>query len=498
MLASRDTCMGFFTFFKKRPQEHLPVLRFHNTLSGALEEFAPFFAREVKMYNCGPTPYDQQHIGNMVPPLLADLIRRTLALWGYKTKQVMNITDFGHLTGDNEGDPDQGDDKMTRGLKREGLAPTMKNMRTLAEKYTRIFFDDITLLGVDTARVTYPRASDYIPEQIALIQSLEQKGYAYRIYGGVYFDTAKFAGYGKLGNINMEGQEAGARVEENKEKKNPRDFVLWKTSDKLGWPSPWGKGFPGWHIECTAMIFALLGRQIDIHTGGIEHIPVHHNNEIAQAEAITGKQYVRYWLHNAHITVEGKKISKSLGNTVYVHNIVDRGLNPRALRYWFLTGHYRTQMNFTWEAIEGANQALLRLTRAFLEAGSTSAPDEPAAVEFKKSFYAALAHDLDTPRALALLWELVKDPVISPAAKRASMLLADRAFGLGLADARPSATIKVVEQSDLPADIQKMVQEREEARTTHDFAKADILRKAVEAAGYTLVDSPGGPEITKK
>ncbi|MDZ4226124.1 MAG: cysteine--tRNA ligase, partial [Patescibacteria group bacterium] len=363
--------MGFFSFFKK-PGEGLPPLKLHNTLLGTLEEFSPLSSSKVKMYNCGPTPYDRQHIGNMVPPVLADVLRRTLEAWGYKVTQVMNITDFGHLTGDNEGNPDEGEDKMTRGLAREGLKPTMANMRKLAEKYAGLFFEDVELLGVDTKRVAYPRASDYIPEQIALIKTLVQKGYAYEIADGVYYDTVRFKGYGKLGNINLEGQRTGVRVAEKADKKNPHDFVLWKKSEKMGWPSPWGKGFPGWHIECTAMIFKLLGKQIDIHTGGIEHVPVHHNNEIAQAEAATGKQFVTYWLHNAHITVEGKKISKSLGNTVYLTQIVDRGLNPRALRYWFLTGHYRTPMNFTWEAIEGADQALKRLTRAYLEAEMNS------------------------------------------------------------------------------------------------------------------------------
>ena len=495
--------MSIFSFFKKQPAQHLPPLMLHNTLSGKTEPFMPLFLHTVSMYNCGPTPYDQQHVGNLVPAILADIIRRTLELYGYKVKQAMNITDFGHLSGDNDGDPNIGDDKMTRGLKREGLTLTMANMRTLAEKYTGIFLADVAELGVNTKRVLYPRASDYIPEQIALIKSLEQKGYAYAIEDGIYYDTKKFKDYGKLGNVNLEGQQEGARVEENREKKNPRDFVLWKKSRGLGWPSPWGKGFPGWHIECTAMIFTLLGKQIDIHTGGIEHIPIHHNNEIAQAEAITGKQYVRYWLHNAHITIEGKKISKSLGNTIYLHNIVDRGFSPLAFRYWYLTGHYRTPTNFTWEAIEGANIALGRLRRAYLETGAkrVSAPlskNPGAADTFAADFYAALANDLDTPRALARVWELVKDTTVSPQEKCVGLLLADSVLGLGLSDARPSATIKVVEQSNLPPDIQILVQQREEARKEKDFEKADELRREIEAKGYEIQDYPDGPQISKQ
>lgn len=470
------------------PLKDGPKLRFHNTLSGQIEEFSPLSSREVKMYNCGPTPYDQQHIGNMVPPILADLIKRTLGAWGYNVKQVMNITDFGHLTGDNDGDPDSGDDKMTSGLKREGLTLTMKNMHVLAEKYTDLFLKDVAMLGIDTTKVQYPRASDYIPDQIALIKSLLEKSYAYELPGGIYYDTAKFKDYGKLGKINLAGEQVGARVEENKEKKNPRDFVLWKKSEKMGWQSPWGKGFPGWHIECTAMIFKLLGKQIDIHTGGIEHIPIHHNNEIAQAEAITGKQFVKYWLHNEHITLEGKKISKSLGNTVYLHSIVDRGLSPRAFRYWFLTGHYRTPMNFTWDAIEGADQALRRLTRAYLEAPKNTGDHE----EFLKSFYAAIANDLGTAQALALVWENIK------MLDQATLKKVDRILGLGFSEEQEVARLKVLAGSDLPEAVQNLLAEREVARKNKDFSKADELRKEIESKGFEIKDSGAGTTVTKK
>ena len=493
--------MGLFSFFKK-PGVGLPPLKLHNTLSNTLEEFTPLKSPAVKMYNCGPTPYDHQHIGNMVPPTLADLLRRTLEVWGYKVTQVMNITDFGHLTGDNEGDPDQGDDKMTKGLTREGLKPTMVNMRKLAEKYARLFFEDVELLGVDTKRVAYPRASDYIPEQIALIKTLVQKGYGYEIADGVYYDTTRFKGYGKLGNIHLEGQRAGVRVLEKAGKKNPHDFVLWKKSERMGWPSPWGKGFPGWHIECTAMIFKLLGKQIDIHTGGIEHIPIHHNNEIAQAEAATAKPYVKYWLHNAHITVEGKKIAKSLGNTVYVHNLVDRGLNPKALRYWFLTGHYRTPMNFTWEAIEGADQALKRLTRAYLEMAeiNSSAPRTGHLAEgevrrskqneFMEAFYTAIGNDLGTAQALALVWDNIKT------LDQATLKKVDRVLGLGFSEEKEAAKLKVLKASDIPEHVQNLLDEREVARKQKDFAHADQLRNDIETAGYTLKDTSEGPKIT--
>ncbi|HEY4510809.1 MAG TPA: cysteine--tRNA ligase, partial [Candidatus Paceibacterota bacterium] len=286
-------------------------LYLYNTLSGKIEEFSPLHSSRVRVYNCGPTAYDRQHIGNLFPPLVANILRRVMNLKGLRVQEINNITDFGHLS-EEEGS----EDKMTKGLRREGLSLTLSNMRLLAEKYAKLFFEDLPLFGINPKDVVYPRASDFLGEQIALIKTLHQKGYAYEAPDGVYFDTTKFKGYGKLGGIDVAGNRPGARVEINPHKKNPNDFALWKRDPKLGWESPWGLGFPGWHTECVAMIFTLLGKQIDIHMGGIDLRGVHHNNELAQAEAATGKQFVRYWMHNAHITVEGKKISKSLGNTI--------------------------------------------------------------------------------------------------------------------------------------------------------------------------------------
>ena len=288
-------------------------------------------------------------------------------------------------------------------------------------------------------------------------------------------------------------------MEKNKEKRNPHDFALWKLSKprekrQQEWDSPWGKGFPGWHVECTAMIFTVLGRQIDIHIGGIDLIPIHHNNEIAQAEAATGKQFVRYWLHNEFITIEGKKVSKSLGNTIYLSQLIDRGISPLALRYWYLTGHYRTPMNFTWEAVEGADQALTRLTRAYLELDPQKATADKA---FLKDFYDAVANDLDTPKALARVWELVKDATVPSAAKRASLAWADKILGLGFSEARPTAKLSVIPQSELPEEVQKLALEREKARSAKDFEQADTLRKNIEALGFSIKDTPEGPKISK-
>ncbi len=399
-----------FSFLKKSsPKQELPSLKLHNTLSGNLETFEPLSSK-VKMYNCGPTVYEQQHIGNLRGALLANTLKKTLEAFDYSVQHVSNITDVGHLTGDNSGDADTGEDRMEKSAAKQG-----KTAQEIAETITALYFADLDSLGIDRSNIQFPRATEYIEEQITLVKTLEEKGYAYTIDDGVYFDTAKFPTYGKLGAINLAGQKDGARVEENIEKKNQHDFALWKFSKpgekrQQEWPSPWGVGFPGWHIECTAMIFKLLGKQIDIHIGGIDLIPIHHNNEIAQAEAATGKQFVRYWMHNAFITIENKKVSKSLGNTIYLHNITERGYSPRALRYWYLTGHYRAPMNFTWDAIEGADTALKRLGRAFLEMpkedkNKGGTPHEA----FLKDFYAALAHDLDTPKAIARVWDLVKD-----------------------------------------------------------------------------------------
>ncbi len=472
----------------------LPPLRFTNTLSGEQEEFKPL-GGPVKMYNCGPTVYDRQHIGNLRPYVFADTLRRTLNTWGHPVEQVINITDVGHLTGDNVGDADIGEDKLEAAAARKG-----QSAQAIAEEVTGWWFDDLDALGIERKRITFPKATEYIGEIIALVKTLEQKGYAYRTPDGVYYDTAKFNGYGKLGKVNIAGQLAGARVEENPHKKNAHDFALWKLSKEhesrqQEWESPWGVGYPGWHIECTAMIFKLLGKQIDIHTGGVDHIPVHHNNEIAQAEVLTQKQYVRYWMHNEFITIEGKKISKSIGNTIYLYQITDRGYSPRALRYLYLTAHYRSPMNFTWAAIEAADQALLRLNRMYLELPPSGMPADE---KFAKGFYAALADDLDTPLAIARLWEAVRDPAMPPTVKRACLAIADEALGLGLALPRKQVKLEVIPLSQLPEEVTELIDEREQARLSKDFGIADDLRAKIERLGYTVKDSPEGPKVSKK
>ena len=468
-------------------------LYLHNTLSGKLELFQSINGT-VRMYNCGPTVYEEQHIGNLRGPLLANTLKKTLEACGYPVVHVSNITDVGHLTGDNLGDADTGEDRMEASAKKKGVSA-----HEIAATITKIYFNDLTELGIDLSQIKFAPATNYIPEQIALVKALEEKGYTYTIDDGVYFDTAKFTGYGKLGHINLAGQKDGARVEENLQKKNGHDFALWKLSKggeqrQQEWPSPWGVGFPGWHIECTAMIFTLLNKQIDIHLGGIDLIPIHHNNEIAQAEAATGKQFVRYWMHNEFITIDGKKVSKSLGNTVYLHNIIDRGLDARSLRYLYLTAHYRSPMNFTWDAIEGANTALKRLQRSFLELPKDGVVNE----KFLDEFYKFLLQDLDTPKALARVWDLIKEESVSPADKRASLVEADKIFGLGLNEPRTAAKLAVVEESDLPEDVQQLLDERTLARIAKNYQRSDELRIQIESLGYDLTDKANGQQVTKK
>lgn len=496
--------MGLFDFLKLK--NHKPAARkplhLFNTLTKKKEVFEPLSARYVKMYNCGPTVYDVQHIGNLRAAVFANVLRRTFVYNGYAVKQVVNYTDVGHLTGDNEGDADAGEDRMTKGLIREGKELTLKNMSALGKKYSKEYEKDIEKLNIDPKNITFTRASDYIGEQVALVEALEQKGYAYKTNDGIYYDTSKFPSYGTLGGIKLEDLKEGARVKTNKEKRNPTDFGLWKFNEKLGWETSFGKGFPGWHLECTAMIFAELGKQIDIHTGGIEHIPIHHNNEIAQAEAATGRApFVNYWLHNAHLTVEGTKIAKSVGNTIYLRNIIEREFNPLAYRYWLLTSHYRSPVNFTWQALEGAQTALTRLHKLFIE--ELGEKNGSLVQTYQKRFHEAVNDDLDTPKAVAVMWELVKDNTVSYPDKRATLLDFDKVLGFGLIEGSRKLKAmlrdeeKRVEVTKAPKEVQQLLEERNEARDSQNWEKADELRTEIEKQGYKIEDTEKGSELRK-
>ena len=497
--AAVEFYVGIMSFFVPSPGtvalRGAPVY-LHNTLSGEKELFTPQKETQVKMYNCGPTVYGPQHIGNLSMYVFVDILRRTLEYNEYKVKQVINFTDVGHLVSDE----DKGEDKMTKGLKREKKALTLENMKKLGKRYAELFLEDVKVLNIETEGVTFPYASDYIPAQIAMVKTLEEKGYAYRGKHGVYYDTSRFMDYGKLGNINLEGLREGARVEKVSDKKNPTDFLLWKLDKKLGWDSPWGKGFPGWHIECSAMSHSILGDQIDIHTGGIEHIPVHHNNEIAQSEAALGKKpFSRFWLHRAHLQIEGAKIAKSSGKTIYVTDIIKKGFHPLAFRYLLLGSNYRSNSSFTWESLAAAQQAFLRLRRmvdTLPEGGTTPAG-------YRTAFHERINDDLDTPGALATLWEMIKDKSVSEADMRAGILEFDRVLGLGLS--HPDDKAKELyekefgaEVSEIPKKIQKLLDEREGARKEKDWEKADTFRDRIEKAGFTIEDKETGPRVVRK
>ncbi|QSH39620.1 cysteine--tRNA ligase [Candidatus Kaiserbacteria bacterium] len=478
-----------------------PIL-FYNTLSRETETFKSLKEGKVRLYSCGPTVYDRGHIGNMRSYVLSDIIRRTLEYNGYEVQQVINITDVGHLTGDNEGDADTGEDRLEKAAANLG-----ESAQDIAKKYTELFFTDIQRLNIDTEKVEFPRATEYINEQIAMIQTLEDIGYAYKTSDGIYYDTSMFKDYGKLGGINTGALEEGARVEANKEKRNPTDFALWKFSSpdqqrQQEWESPWGIGFPGWHIECSAMSRALLGRQIDIHTGGIDHIPVHHNNEIAQSEVVNKKKFVNYWLHNAFINVEGRRMGKSIGNLISLDQVIDRGFSPLSYRYWLLTAHYRTPANFTWDALEGSHTALKKLHRYFVDELNVALGVVDS--KYKEQFHTFINSDLDTPKAIALVWELVKDDSVSVEDKRATLLDFDTVLGLGLNESDESM-VKLLHGggqklsvSDIPTNVKVIIDEREHAREQKDFKKADELREQLDAEGYEIEDTDEGPKLSKK
>lgn len=480
-----------------------PALSFYNSLGQEKQVFTMPAGQAVRMYNCGPTVYGTQHIGNLSAAVFADTLRRVLQYNGYEVRQTINITDFGHLTSD----ADEGEDKMAKGLQREGLALTMENMHALATKYTDAYLADIRALNIDTEQIQFPRASEHIAGEIAMIQTLMEKGYAYQISDGVYFDTARFPDYGELGNVRAQDLKAGVRVAEHSGKHHPHDFALWKMSDSLGWDSPWGKGFPGWHIECSAMARATLGEQIDIHTGGVEHLAIHHNNEIAQSEAVSGKRpFVRFWMHRAHIQIEGAKIAKSEGNVVYLSDVVARGFLPHALRYLFLGAHYRTPMSFSWESLAAAQTAFLRLCRAYDEAVAASPEStETAPEEYMQRFQERINDDLDTPGALAVVWDMLKSPSISKGALTVGLHSMDEVLGLGLAagDRAVRAAYEKefgvrVATADIPAHISEIIAEREAARKEKNWTRADELRAQLAAEGYTVEDGAEGPMVVKK
>jgi len=471
------------------------MLKFFNTLTKEKEDFSPIKGKKVCMYNCGPTVYDDVHIGNLRSFVFADVLRRTLEFNGLKVKQILNITDIGHLSGDG----DEGEDKMTRGLKREGKPITLKAMQELAEIYTKRFQNDLKELNIEKP-TKMPRASSHIKEDVKLIKKLEQKGFTYKTSAGIYFDTSKDRNYGKLGGLS-ENHEA--QIERNSEKRNGRDFALWKfsKSEGLGFKSPWGKGFPGWHIECSAMVLKYFSNfldsfgvnlridqdqsaVIDIHTGGMDLIPIHHNNEIAQSENATGKHFARYWLHNEFVTMGTDKMAKSEGNVFKLQDLKEKGIDPLSFRYWLLTAHYRSPISFSWEAIEAAQTAFEKIKNQIQSIKNKGKISEKYLSQFKE----AVNDDLNTPKAVAVLWEVLKDESLPAEDRKKTILEMDKVLGLGL------TTLKK-ESVTIPSEVRSLVEKREKARTQKIWPEADRLRKEIEAKGFEVKDTEKGPVV---
>jgi len=453
----------------------------YNTLTRQKETFSPLSENEVKMYTCGPTVYNYPHIGNYRAYIFADILKRVLIYNGYNVKHIMNLTDI--------------DDKTIRESKKEG-----KTLKDFTEFYAEEFYKDIERLNI--AKPTkFTKATDYIEQMVSIIEKLLEKGLAYKSPdGSVYFDIQKFGNYGKLSQIVIEAQKenASGRINTDEyDKDSAQDFALWKAWDEndgdVFWdPSTWlgtstslGKGRPGWHIECSAMSMSELGEELDIHTGGVDNMFPHHENEIAQSEGATGKHFVKYWLHNEWVLVDQKKMAKSANNFYTLRDLIEKGVHPLSYRFWLLMANYRSRVNFVWEAIEGAEVALKRLYRLFLDLGEASGTiDQTHKVKFLKY----LNDDLDTPRALTVLWDVLKDPNISNPDKRATILDFDTVLGLGF---------NKIKEEVVPEEVIKLLKERELARNAKDFKLSDELRDKIKALGFEVKDVDGGQKVSK-
>jgi cysteinyl-tRNA synthetase len=456
------------------------TLQLYDTYSRELREFQPLHPPEVGLYTCGPTVYDYAHIGNLRTYISEDILVRVLRFNGYAVKRVMNITDVGHLVSD----ADTGEDKMEKGSRRTG-----KSAWEIAEFYTQAFKEDMQRLNILEPTI-WCRATDHIPEQIAFIQCIEAKGYTYRTSDGIYFDTSRLPDYGYLARLDVEGLQAGVRVDMG-EKRNVTDFALWKFSPpdqrrQMEWDSPWGKGFPGWHIECSAMSARYLGTFFDIHCGGEDHISVHHPNEIAQTQACHGTHLANFWMHYYFLQLDDAKMAKSAGTFLRMQTLLDQGYDPLAYRFFCLSAHYRAKLNFTWESLDGAATALNRLRLAACEWGAPGDVDEG----YLDRFVEHINDDLNMPRAVALAWDLAKSD-LAASTKKATLLEFDKIMGLRLAEWQPKEEI-------VPDEIVALIQQRQQARKEKRWNDADALRDQVTAAGYEIEDTPQGPKVKSR
>ncbi len=459
---------------------------FYNTLTRKKELFKPIDEKEVRIYSCGPTVYKDATIGNMRTSIFQDVLRRVLRYNGYKLKHAMNITDVGHLVSDG----DEGEDKMVKSAREEHKSP-----EEIANHYTKLFFDDLKALNVETPEIVC-KATDHIKEMLEYVKVLVKKGYAYETSTAIYFDVSKLDKYPVLSNLNVEEQKAGARVEVDKEKKNPYDFALWIKAPEnhlMKWDSPWGPSYPGWHIECSAMGQKYLGEQFDIHTGGIDLIPTHHENEIAQSKGYCGKIPAKFWLHGEYLLINGGKMSKSLGNVYLLKDIINKGYNPLSYKLFTYSSHYRNKLNFTWEGMESSEKAFERLKNGYkLHLNGTDDVEDDVINEYEERFHKAINDDLNMPLAMSIVWEVVRYQKKSP--KLAKLLLKfDEVLGLKIDE--DDNNIKEVK---IPEEILKLVEERKIARENKNWEESDRLRDVINDKGYIIKDTKDGVEISKK
>lgn len=466
-------------------------LRLYNTMQRKIEEFYTIEPGKAKMYTCGPTVYNYAHIGNLRTYVFEDVLRRTLEYVGYEVEHVMNVTDVGHLTDD----ADQGEDKMVKSSRESG-----RSVWDIAKFYTEAFFLDIDNLNIVRPTITC-NATDHIGDMIGLIKKIEKNNHTYNSGGNVYFSIDTYPEYGKLARLDSQELQSGARIEVDGNKKNPRDFVLWFTRSKfenqaMTWDSPWGKGYPGWHVECSAMSMRYLGEQFDIHCGGVDHINVHHTNEIAQSESATGKTWVNFWVHGEFLVMGQHKMAKSKGNFITLRTLQEENYDPLDYRYFCLGGHYRSQLQFTFDSLDAARKARLNLADRVRELRSSVATASDLdsigseARTYLDDFQEHVTNDLHVPKALSVVWTLIKDKAVPAADKLAVLLDIDRVLGLQLAEIEAEQTVD--------AETDKLIKEREEARANKDFARADHIRDELLEKGIELKDTPEGTVWKKK
>jgi len=471
------------------------LFRIYNTLSRKVEEFLPVEPGKAGIYCCGPTVYNFQHIGNLRTYVFEDVLVRALRYAGYTVRHVMNITDVGHLVSD----ADEGEDKMLVAVRRE-----KKSSAEIAEYYTQAFFEHCRWLNIQKPDVVC-KATEHVADMIELVRRLFDNGIAYQSGGNVYFDVSRFQPYGELARLDLESLKAGARIDVDDNKRHPLDFALWFTNSKfenqeLQWDSPWGRGYPGWHIECSAMSMKYLGEEFDIHCGGIDHIPVHHTNEIAQSQGATGKPLARYWVHGGFLVVDKEKMSKSKGGFLTLDLLKEQGFDPLAYRLFCLSGSYRNELAWSFEALENAQKTLVRLKNSVLALRESAAPQaalaarealSPGAAEFRSRFIEAVSDDLAMPRALAVVHAVLGNTELTPQEKYALLLDFDSVLGLGVSEWKS-------EETEIPDAVLELVEKRNAARQAREWKTADDIRQQILDLGFVLEDTRDGPKLKAK